>query len=58
MKRVKKAAEARWAIMGEDCVLGRENFRPDLVIKKGNGIIIFDITVHFENGLEAFDEAR
>lgn len=44
--------------MGKDCVLGGENLCPDLVVKKGNDIIIFDITVPFDNGLDAFDEAR
>lgn len=48
----------RWAVLGEDWVMGTENLRPDLVIQKNNEILILDITVPFENGLEAFAEAR
>lgn len=43
--------------MGEDRVVGTQNLRPDLVVHKGNDII-FDITVPFDNGLEAFDSTR
>lgn len=44
--------------MGEDHVVGTEDLRPDLVVRKGKDLIIFDVMVPFENGLEAFDEAR
>lgn len=43
--------------MGEDCVLGSENLRPDLVVQKGNDIIIFDVTIPFENGFQVFEDA-
>lgn len=58
VKRIKKAAEARWTIIGEDRVVGTENCRLDLVIQKGNYAIIIDITVPFDNGLKAFTQAR
>lgn len=44
--------------MREDSVVVTENFCKDLVVRKGNEIIIFDLTVHFGNGRDAFDEAR
>lgn len=37
---------------------GTQNFRPDLVIQKGRDILIIDVTVPFDNGLESFKEAR
>lgn len=40
--------------MGEDQVLGTQNLRPNLVVRKGNDRIIFDITVPFDSGREAF----
>lgn len=58
VSRVKKAASERWTVLEEDQVLGIQNLRPDLVVQKGNDIIIFDATVPFENGLEAFSSAR
>lgn len=44
--------------MGEDQIIGRQNLRPDLIVSKRNDIIIFDITVPLDNGLEAFEVAR
>lgn len=38
--RVKKACGERWAVIGENRVVGTENRRPDLVIQKINDIII------------------
>lgn len=38
--------------------MGSENLRPDLVVQKGNDIIIFDVTVPFENGFQAFEDDR
>lgn len=55
---IKKAASDRWAIVGENSVVGTENLKPDLVVRKRNEIIIIDVTVPFENGLYAFDKAR
>lgn len=43
--------------MGEDQVIGRQNLRPNQIVRKRNDIIIFDITVPFDNGLEAFEVA-
>lgn len=40
--------------MREDRVPGTENLRQHLIVRKGIKIIIFDVTVPFENG----DEAR
>ena len=56
--RIKKAAMGRWEVICEDHRLGTENLRPDLVLKKDNDILIMDITVLFENGLKAFEDAR
>lgn len=44
--------------MGEDQVIGKQNLRLDLDVRKGNDIILFDVTVPFDNGLDAFQEAR
>lgn len=35
-----------------------QNLRPDLVIQTNKEIIIIDVTVLFDNGLNAFEEAR
>lgn len=42
----------------ENQVVGTQNLRPDLVIQKDRDIIIIDVTVPFENGMVAFDNAR
>lgn len=44
--------------MGETEKMVSEDLRPDLVLKKDKDVLIFDATVHFENGLEALAEAR
>lgn len=51
----KKATANRFAIMGDDQIIWNQNLRPDLVVRKVNDVIIFDLTVPFENGLEDFD---
>lgn len=56
--RVRKLAIARWSVKGEDQVMGSGNLRPYLVFKKNKDVLISDITITFENGLEAFAEAR
>lgn len=59
VERIKKAAMGRWIVIGEDQVVGTtNNRRPDLVLRKGNDIMILDITCPFENGLQAFQDAR
>lgn len=55
---LKKAAEGWWTVLGENQVVGTQNLRPDRVICKENEIIIIDVTVPFENGLQAFERAR
>lgn len=56
--RIKIAATDLWTIISEDRAKGSANLRPDLVLKKNNYILIKDITIPFENGLEALEEAR
>lgn len=58
VNRIKKACADRWTVLSEDRVVGSENRRPDLVIQKGNDVIIIDVTVPFHNGLDAFQDAR
>lgn len=56
VKLIKKAAEGRWTMLEKYRVVGIVNLCPNLVIQKGKDIII-DVTVPFDNGLEAFKEA-
>lgn len=58
IERLNKAAGSRWTIQGENQVVDVGNLRPDLLLKKGNDILIIDVTVPFENGLEALEDAR
>lgn len=39
-------------------MVGTQNLRTDLVIQKNNQFMIIDVTVPFEDGLQAFEEAR
>jgi hypothetical protein len=55
--RVKKAAEGKHTILAENEVI-EGNLRPDLVIVKNNKATIIDITIPFENRLEALTAAR
>lgn len=54
VNRIEKAASARWAIEGEDQIVGGANHRTDQILRKTNEIIINDVTVPFENGSDAF----
>lgn len=56
--RVKKASSDRRIILGEDRVIGSENLNPDLVFQRCKEIIIIDVTVPFDNGLDTFDTSR
>lgn len=56
--RIKKVALGRWNVISEDRTVGGTNHSPDLVLRKGNDILILDIMCPFENGLEAFEQAR
>lgn len=54
----KRAVLGRWNLISEDRAVGGTNERPDLVLEKENSILLVDITCKFENGLDAFSEAR
>ncbi|KDR10762.1 hypothetical protein L798_15393, partial [Zootermopsis nevadensis] len=57
VSRVKKAAEGKFTIVTEnEAVQG--HLRPDLIIAKDNKAMIIDITIPFENRIEAMKEAR
>lgn len=44
--------------MNEDRAVRSTYQQPDLVLSKGNDILIIDVTFSFENGLEAFKMTR
>ena len=59
--RVKRTAQhLHWEVVHENQTIpgSNSNLRPDLVIKKGTEAIIIDATCTFENGEDAFDQAR
>ena len=58
VESLKNAARGRWSVLGEDQRVGSSDLRPDLVIQKGNEILITDVTVPFENELTAFERGR
>ena len=61
VKRLKDSAVfLNWRVLSENQqVPGSEiNSRPDLVITKGDEAIIIDVTCPFENGENAFEQAR
>lgn len=43
------------ALLSEDMAVGGINISPGFVLKKNNYILILNVTVPFENGLEAFE---
>jgi len=55
--RVKKAASTIFEVLSENQVLGNQSLRLDLVLKKGPNIYIVDVTIPFDNRLEAFKAA-
>lgn len=55
--RIKKAAIGRWFVISEDKVLGGARLHTDIVLKMNRDILIIDVTVPFENGLEALADA-
>jgi hypothetical protein len=57
VNRVRIAAERKYTILAEnEVILG--NLKPDLVIVKNNKATIIDITVPFENRMDALNQAR
>jgi len=54
---IKKAAVLKYQILSENQVLGSQRLRPDLVLKKGNTILIIDVTIPFNNRIAAFKAA-
>lgn len=54
----KLAAVRRWTLLSENQPIGSQGLRPDLVIRIDNGVLILDVTCHFENGGNSFLEAR
>lgn len=58
MFRVKKAGGQRWEVVKENQVDGGANLLPDLVLKMGREILIIDVAIPFENGLEALTQKR
>ncbi|KAF0730156.1 Retrovirus-related Pol polyprotein from type-2 retrotransposable element R2DM [Aphis craccivora] len=55
--RIKKAASAKFEDLSENQALGDQGLRPDLVLKKGPNIYVVDVTVPFDNRMEAFKAA-
>jgi len=55
--RIKKAASMKFKFLFENQVLGDQGLRPDLVLMKGFNIFVVDVTVPFDNRLEAFKVA-
>lgn len=47
-----------WCTVSDDRAVGSAILRPDLVLKKNRDLLILDVTVPFENGLEAFAVVR
>ncbi|XP_064462296.1 uncharacterized protein LOC135372753 [Ornithodoros turicata] len=58
VERVKSAAQMRYSIISENRPVGDTNLRPDLVLSRGEEAIIVDVTIPFDNRLEAFKAAR
>ncbi|KAF0745868.1 Retrovirus-related Pol polyprotein from type-2 retrotransposable element R2DM [Aphis craccivora] len=52
--KVKKAMSSKFEVPSENQVLGNQGLRPDLVLKKSPIIYIVDVTMPFNNHLEAF----
>ncbi|KAF0713258.1 Reverse transcriptase domain-containing protein, partial [Aphis craccivora] len=55
--RIKKAASTKFEVLSENQALGDQGLRPDLVLKKGPNIYVVDVTVPFDNRMEAFKAA-
>ena len=57
VNRVKKAAQSKYTVLAEnEAVVG--TLRPDLVIVRNGSATVIDVTIPFENRLEALAEAR
>lgn len=58
VQRIKRAVMGMWCTVSDDRAVGSAILRPDLVLKKNRDLLILDVTVPFENGLEAFAVVR
>lgn len=60
VQRIKKAASGKWNVLKEDQPFGKNRKRrPDLILTNGNDeALVIDITIPFDNGLDAFNDAR
>lgn len=58
VSRIKAAAQAKHEVISENQAIAGTRLRPDLVITKNQRATIIDITIPFDNRLEAFQAAR
>lgn len=56
--RVKEAAKRRWKIVRENQTVAGSSLRPDFLLEKDGHALLIDVTIPFENGPNAFAEAR
>lgn len=57
MKRIKEAAK-HWSVIAENQFIGNSSLKPDLVLSRGDEVVILDITCPFDNGYGVFSGAR
>ncbi|CAL8079908.1 unnamed protein product [Orchesella dallaii] len=57
VERIKVAAEKEFIKIGENTEVDNSGLRPDLVIRKGRNAFIIDVTIPFDNRLEALTAA-
>lgn len=58
LDRLTTAARNRYTVAFQGRPVGDTNLRPDLVLVSGEEAVIIDVTCPFENGAEAFVQAR
>lgn len=58
VERIKEAAKRCWKVVRENQTVAGSSLRPDLLLEKDGHALIIDVTIPFENGPNAFSEAR
>lgn len=57
VKRIKEAAK-HWKVIAENQFIGNTRLKPDLVLSRGDEVVILDVTCPFDNGYGVFAGAR
>lgn len=58
VNRIKEASKRHWNLLSENQMVTGTRLKPDLILEKNGHLLILDVTCPFEDGADAFKDAR